>query len=112
MKLDERAVVASVERLTLRELRTWVRQGWVRPAHGAGGPYFDDIDIARLRLLCDLRKDMALPTDVMPIVLILIDQLHRTRRDLRRLTEALDKQSPDIRKAVLRSFEYREEKET
>ena len=82
MSLDERNVVARIERLTLRELRLWVREGWVRPAQGERGPVFDEIDVARLRLLCDLRKDMALPADAMPTVLTLIDELHRTRRDL------------------------------
>ena len=103
MRLNERAVVARIERLTVRELRVWIREGWVRPAYGKGGPVFDDIDVARLRLLCDLRKDMALPNDVIPTVLTLIDHLHRTRRDLRRLTEALDKQPPEVRRAVMES---------
>ena len=103
MRLNERAVVARIERLTVRELRVWIREGWVRPAYGEGGPVFDDIDVARLRLLCDLRKDMALPNDVIPTVLMLIDHLHRTRRDLRRLTEALDTQPPEVKRAVMES---------
>lgn len=111
MSLDERNVVARIERLSLRELRLWVREGWVRPAQGARGPVFDEIDIARLRLLCDLRKEMALPTDALPTVLTLIDELHRTRRDLRRLTEALDEQPADIRRAVVASVRRRREGE-
>jgi len=107
MSFDERAVVARIRRLTLRELRLWVRKGWVRPAQSERGPVFDDIDVARLRLLCDLRKEMALPTDVMPTVLTLIDQLHRTRRDLRRLAEALDEQPDDVRRAVISSVRRR-----
>jgi len=107
MSWDERSVVARVERLTMRDLRLWVREGWVRPAEGNNGPIFDDLDVARLRLLCDLRKDMALPTDVMPTVLTLIDHLHRTRRDLRRLTEALDEQPTGVRKAVIAAVRRR-----
>ncbi|NNF71062.1 MAG: MerR family transcriptional regulator [Rhodobacteraceae bacterium] len=107
MSFDERAVVARIRRLTLRELRLWVRKGWVRPAQSERGPVFDDIDVARLRLLCDLRKEMALPTDVMPTVLTLIDQLHRTRRDLRRLAEALDEHPDDVRRAVISSVRRR-----
>lgn len=104
MSLDERKVVARVERLTMRDLRLWVREGWVRPAEGAGGPVFDELDVARLQLLCDLRKDMALPMDAMPTVLTLIDHLHRTRRHLRRLSEAVEAQPDDIREAVLLAF--------
>lgn len=109
MSLDERTVVARIERLTLRELRLWVRQGWVRPAQGERGPVFDDLDVARLRLLCDLRKDMGLPPDIMPTVLALIDQLHRTRRDLGRLVAAVDEQPADIRRAVIEAMRRRAE---
>jgi chaperone modulatory protein CbpM len=111
MSLDEQTVVSRIERLTLRELRLWVREGWVRPAESAKGPVFDDLDMARLRLLCDLRKDLALPADVMPTVLTLIDHLHRTRRDLRRLTEALDEQPTDVRRAIIASMRRRSQGE-
>ncbi len=111
MSFDERTVVARVERLTLRELRLWVREGWVRPAQSERGPVFDDLDVARLRLLCDLRKDMALPTDVMPTVLTLIDHLHRTRRELRRVTEAIDEQPTEVRRAVIAAVRRRAENE-
>lgn len=70
------------------------------PALGEAGPIFDEMDVARLRLLCDLRKEMALPTDALPVVLALIDRLHRTRRDLRLLIEALADQPEDVRRAV------------
>ena len=109
MNLDERTVVTRIKRLTLRDLRLWVREGWVRPVTGEHGPVFDEIDVARLRLLCDLRKDMALPADALPAVLTLIDQMHRTRRDLRRLTEALDEQPHEVRRAVIASVRRRTE---
>ena len=76
MSMDERSVVAEVRRVTLRELRLWVREGWVQPAQGELGPVFDEVDVARVRLLCDLRKEMALPSDALPVVLALIDRLH------------------------------------
>lgn len=107
MSFDERTVVARIERLTLRELRLWVHEGWVHPAQGDTGPLFDDLDVARLRLLCDLRKDMALPKDAMPTVLTLIDHLHRTRRELRRVTEAVDEQPAEVRQAVLAALRRR-----
>jgi len=111
MRLDERSVVSHVERLTMRELRLWVREGWVRPADSESGPVFDELDVARIRLLCDLRKEMALPASAVPPVLTLIDQLHRARRDLRRIAEALDEQPPDIRRTVLASFKGRMSRE-
>lgn len=107
MSMDEQTVVAKVRRLTLRELRIWVREGWVRPARGEAGPVFDEVDLARIRLLCDLRKDMALPAEVLPVVLTLIDRLHETRRDLRRLTQALEEQPEDVRRSIAASFRDR-----
>lgn len=107
MSHDESTVVNRIERLTLRELRLWVREGWVRPAHGAQGPVFDDLDIARLRLLCDLRKEMALPSDAIPPMLALMDHLHCARRDLRHLAEALDEQPKEVRRAVVASVRQR-----
>lgn len=101
MSFDERMVVAQVSRLTLRELRLWVREGWVRPKHGERGPLFDELDIARIRLLCDLRKDMALPAEALPVVLALLDRLHEARRDLRSLADALGEQPEEVRRAVI-----------
>ena len=100
MSLTEQMVLAEIRRLTRRELDLWVREGWVRPRVGEAGSIFDELDVARLRLLCDLRKDMALPADAVPVVLTLIDRLHQTRRDLRVLVEALDEQPEELRRAV------------
>jgi len=97
-------VVAHIKRVNLQDLRFWVREGWVRPAQGEAGPVFDTIDIARVRLLCDLKKDMSLSTDALPVVLTLIDHLNQTRRGLRALTEALEEQPDDVRRTVIAKF--------
>ena len=100
MSLTEQMVLTEIRRLSRRELQLWVREGWVRPAIGENGPLFDELDVARLRLLCDLSKDIALPSDALPVVLALIDRLHQTRRDLRLLIEALGDQSEDVQRSV------------
>lgn len=104
MSYDEREVVGHVSRVSLRELRSWVREGWIRPREGASGPVFDDVDIARIRLVCDLRKEMSIPADTLPVVLSLIDQLHTARRDLRCLAKAVAEQSDERRTAILDTF--------
>lgn len=104
MSFDEYAVVARVKRLSLRDLRFWVRQGWICPAEGEAGPLFDELDIARVRLLCDLRKEISLPNEAMPVVLNLIDHLHRTRRELRALTRAIEEQPKDVRHSIVSVF--------
>ena len=107
MRIDERTVVTQIDRLTLRELRLWVREGWIRPSNDDLGPVFDELDMARIRLLCDLRKDLSLSADAITPILALMDRLHQTRRDLRWLTEALDEQSDDVRQSILASFRRR-----
>jgi chaperone modulatory protein CbpM len=102
--LDERQVVASVRRVTLRELRLWVSMGWVRPSTGETGHVFDDLDVARIRLVCDLRKEMSLPADAVPVILSLLDQIHGLRRELRGLADAVDAQPDDTRHAIVAAY--------
>ena len=101
MSHTEEMVLADIHRLTRRELRLWVREGWVRPAISEAGPLYDDLDVARIRLLCDLRKEMALPSTSLPVVLTLIDRLHQTRRDLFSLLEVIEDQPDSVRHAVV-----------
>ena len=70
-------------------LRTWVAAGWVRPATEGDSPVFDDVDVARIRLILDLRTDLEVNEAAIPVVLRLLDQLHATRRQMRLLAEAL-----------------------
>lgn len=102
--LNERDVVAVVARIELRELRSWVRLGWIKPATGDRGPVYDDLDVARIRLVCDLRKEMSLSADAVPVVLSLLDQVYGLRRELRGLARAVDAQPEDIRRAVVEAY--------
>ena len=63
IKLKEREVVEQLGTLTLSELRLWVSEGWVTPQENHS---FAEIDVARVRLVCQLRQDLNLndiPTD-------------------------------------------------
>jgi len=104
--LDEQDVVAIVRRVQLKELRLWVQEGWIKPAAGDNGPAFDDLDVARIRLVCDLRKDMSLPTDTVPVVLSLLDQIHGLRRELRGLAQAVEAQPPEVRQAIATAYHH------
>lgn len=107
MMLTERDVVAMVRRVQLRELRLWVREGWVKPSEGEDGPVFDDLDVARIRLVCDLRKEMSLPLDAVPVVLSLLDQLHGLRRELRGLADTIDEQPEHTRRMIVEAYRAR-----
>jgi len=104
MRLSEFDVVETIRRVELEDLRHWVAEGWVRPAQGAHGLVFDELDVARVRLVCDLRDDMSLPADAVPVVLLLLDQLHGLRRQLRSLASAVDCQPDEVRRAVLSAW--------
>jgi chaperone modulatory protein CbpM len=77
------AVVQSIPGLTEESLQAYVTASWVRPAHRDGEPVFSEADLARLRLIQDLRDALEVEERTVPLVLSLLDQLYATRRELR-----------------------------
>jgi len=97
------AVVVTVAGLDRGEVEGWIAQDLVRPAQQDGDWLFRDIDVARLQLIQELRHDLRLEEDALPVVLRLMDQLYDARRRLRRLRDAVERgAAPDARDAVLR----------
>jgi chaperone modulatory protein CbpM len=85
------AVLARLPGLQAETLQYWITQEWVRPTRRGGEIWFGEIDVARLHLIRDLHDTMEVGEGAMPVVLSLLDQLHETRRQMRRLCEALDR---------------------
>lgn len=104
MKLDEKQVVTLVEALTISQLRLWVASGWVQPSVGQKGPSFDEVDVARIRLVCELRDELDLDDDTVPMVLSLLDQIHGLRHELRALLRAVEDQPDEIRHRIARDY--------
>lgn len=107
MRLTEAEVVERSGRMSIRRLRLWVRNGWVAPVIGERGPVFDEIDVARVRLVCELKSDMNLNDDAVPVVLSLIDQLHGLRCELRSLAEAVERQPEEVRQRIRETYSGR-----
>ena len=63
---------------------------------------FDDADVARIELICDLRQSMAIDDEAMPLVLSLLDQLYSARRLLAGVTAALGDLPAPLREEVRR----------
>ncbi len=82
------------------ELLSWVERGWVRPDTAGNVWEFREIDVARVRLIRDLRHDMDVNEEAMPVVLSLLDQVYDLRGALRRIGDALETQPPEVRAAV------------
>ena len=65
------------------ELVHWVEQGWIVPDAEGATFVFREIDVARVRLVHDLRRDMDLGEDAIPLVLSLLDQIYELRSQLK-----------------------------
>lgn len=99
------ALIVTVEGLNRAEVERWIREDWLRPTSQEGTWLFGEIDVARLRLIRELRDDMGLQEDALPIVLRLLDQLYDERRRLRLLRDALNRcATPQLREAVLQAL--------
>jgi len=86
------------------ELTSWVARGWVQPDQGDPDPgawEFHEIDVARVRLIHDLRHAMEIGEETMPLVLSLLDQIYTLRGTMRDLLRAMETQPPDVRISVL-----------
>ncbi len=83
------------------ELVAWIERGWVRPERVDADPVFHDIDIARIRLIQDLRTSMRIDDETIPLVLSLLDQVYDLRAGLRAVLRAVDAQPEPVRKAIL-----------
>jgi len=82
------------------ELRHWIAERWVRPEPASDGYVFREVDVARVRLIVELRQDLAIDDEALPVILQLLDQVYTLRRRLRAVSEALDAQAPEVRAAV------------
>jgi chaperone modulatory protein CbpM len=71
------------------ELSAWIEQHWVLPVEVDGDLLFDDSDVARVRLIAELRNDLGVNEDAIPVVLRLLDQVYGLRRALTELNEAI-----------------------
>ena len=95
------AVVALFPDLREGELLSWVERGWVRPEGTEPDWIFQDIDLARVRLIRDFRQTMAVPEETMPLVLSLLDQVYTLRHQIQTLARAVESQPESVRAAIL-----------
>ena len=105
--MDATAVTALFSDLTQVELITWVERGWVLPDAAETGLEFREIDVARVRLIHDLRRGMDLGEDAIPLVLSLLDQVYELRARLRSMMRAVELQPRHVQRAILAAMETR-----
>lgn len=83
------------------ELAHWIDAAWVRARGGCGAWQFEEVDVARIRLIHTLRHELEIGEPAMPVVLSLLDQLYELRRNAARLNAALAELPPEARLMIL-----------
>jgi chaperone modulatory protein CbpM len=66
-------------------LEFWIEQQWLIPAQTDAETRFSDTDVARARLIRDLKGDFGVNDEGVDVILHLVDQLHGLRRALEQL---------------------------
>src|SRR5215467_124659 len=90
--------------LDRRELTRWVENRWVLPERRGRTWIFHEIDVARVELIIEVRREFAIDDEALSLILGLLDQVYDLRRQLGRLCDALATQPPEIQAAVKRAL--------
>jgi chaperone modulatory protein CbpM len=69
-------------RLEHETLEAWIEEEWLIPSTAGDEPMFSDADLARARLIQDLKDDLGVNDEGVGVVLNLVDQVHGLRRVL------------------------------
>jgi chaperone modulatory protein CbpM len=103
-------VVTLVPGLRRDDLERWIGNAWVRPDRDADRYLFQEIDVARVRLIVELRDEMEVDEHALPVVLALLDQLYDTRRPMHDLCAAVSHVvPPELKPALAAVLEGRRE---
>ncbi|MDO6586549.1 chaperone modulator CbpM [Salipiger sp. 1_MG-2023] len=103
-KYTEAEAIASVDRLTIVQLRSFVEAEVITPTQTDTGPVFRQVDLARIELLCELSEDFDLHLDALGIVISLIDQLHGVRGSLRAVLDAVEREPENVRLRIQKAI--------
>ncbi len=86
--------LSRLEFLSLFEMRAetldaWIEEEWLRPGSSSVELTFSDIDVARTRLILELRAELGVNDEGIGVILHLVDQLHGMRLTLLELRDAV-----------------------
>ena len=100
-------VIALVQLVTAPELEDWIGRGFVLPEGEKPDWLFAEIDVARVRLLSELRHGLGVEPDTLGLVLSLLDRLHGLRHAMDALLAAAATLPPAQREALLAALRRR-----
>jgi chaperone modulatory protein CbpM len=76
-------------------LEVWIEEEWLVPSRTADELAFSEIDLARAKLIQDLKQDLGVNDEGIGVTLNLLDQIHGLRRVLADLLQSMrDRASP------------------
>jgi chaperone modulatory protein CbpM len=90
--------------LERRELARWVENRWVSPDRHGETWVFHELDVARVELILEIRRDFAIDDEATELVLRLLDQVYGLRRQMRRLCDAVAAQPPGVQDEIRQAF--------
>ncbi|HXO02712.1 MAG TPA: chaperone modulator CbpM [Stellaceae bacterium] len=90
--------------LERRDLARWVENSWILPERHADTWAFHEVDVARVELILDIRRDFAIDDEAMGLVLGLLDQVYGLRRQMRRLCDAVATQPQEVQDQIRRAL--------
>ena len=93
-------LLAEIRMLRQSDLESWIAEQWVTPLQEPEGPMFRDADVARVRLIAEIKYDFEVSDTALPVFLSLLDQSHDLRRRLDLLAAAIDAQPDDVRSEI------------
>jgi chaperone modulatory protein CbpM len=95
------ALIAQFPDLDIAELSNWIERHWVIPDFDDSDSWiFAEVDVARVRLIYDLRRDLDIAEDMVPLMLSLLDQVYDLRCALKAVNRAIARQPREMRDAV------------
>lgn len=92
MSMNKQEFLAS-SGIQVQTLELWIEQRWLIPRQTQTGVQFTEIDIARARLIQDLKDDIGANDEGIDVILHLMDQLHGLRQALAQLRGDLQERS-------------------
>jgi chaperone modulatory protein CbpM len=101
MKTLEDVLETMQSRIDRATLEGYIARQWVRPHRKQESWYFEEIDIARLQLVCLLTQEVEVNDEGMDVVLSLLDQLYGTRAHVQKVMHAIAQQPQHVQADIL-----------
>lgn len=90
MRMDKQTFLKT-SGLQVKVLELWIEQEWLVPEETPTGLHFQEIDVARVRLIRELQSRIGANDAGIDVILHLMDQLHGMRRAMEEIRRDMAK---------------------